>query len=60
MNSSGTAFTIARDHSLEVARRQLSEPRQNFALSCGECLHSSPPQTGTGSAVLFTPQALSP
>ena len=43
-SSSGTALTIAQDHSLEVARRQMSEPRVAVALSCGECLHSSPPQ----------------
>ena len=36
-------------------RRQTIEPHQNFAFSCRECLHSSSPQTGTCSAVLFTP-----
>ena len=46
--------------SFEVARRQMREPRQNFAVYCGWCLHFSFPQTGTRSAVIVTHQALSP
>ena len=50
-----TIRCTGKHFSFEVARRQIREPRQNFPLSRGECLHSSPPETGSCSAVLFTP-----